>query len=140
MANELEIRAQIDTENVKALLLINGGAAVALLAFLGSVLGEKGCEPLAQGILCALLIYQLGLLAAVVHNRLRRKCSLKYQQHEYTPPRCEILGRKLAEPCICMWSIFFLWGSVLAFVAASIVVYFGAVEVIGVCGVDPNTA
>lgn len=40
MAPGLEIRAQIDSENVKGLLLINGGGAVALIAFLPAVIGK----------------------------------------------------------------------------------------------------
>jgi hypothetical protein len=139
MANELEIRAQIDTENVKSLLLINGGASVALLALLSRFIGAASCEPLTQGILSALLAFQVGLVVAIVHNRLRRKCSQVYQSHGYKPPPCKFLGMKLKEPCICHVSIIFMWGSLLAFIVGISLVYFGAHEVIGVCnsgGVD----
>ena len=140
MATELEIRAQIDTENVKALLLINGGAAVALLAFLTAVLGMPNCEPLARAVLWALLVFQLGLLSAVIHNRLRRKCSMVYQEHNYSPPPCSFFGKKLSGPCVCMVSIFFMWGSYLAFVVGTAIVFLGGFDVIGVCGVETNAA
>ncbi len=42
MTKGLEIRAQIDTEVVKGLLLLNGGGAVALLALLPTVIGKPG--------------------------------------------------------------------------------------------------
>ena len=131
MTNELEIRAQIDTENVKALLQINGGGVVALLAFLPYVLGKPEYLPLAHSILWGLLIFQVGLLAAVVHNRLRRKCSLVYQAHGYQPPPCTVFGHKLRQPCVCHTSIFFMWASVLSFVAAGLIVFLGGLEVLG---------
>lgn len=100
MTKGLEIRAQIDTENVKGLFLVNGGAAVALLAFLPAVLDKPAYESLARAVLWSLVIYQVGLLFAIVHNRLRRVCSLVYEQHNYQPQGCELLGwdaRKNAE-------------------------------------------
>ena len=128
MAEGIKIRAEIDTENVKGLLLINGGAAVALLAFLPNVLDKPDFEPLARAILWGLLIFQAGLLFAITHNRLRRKCSLLYEQHGYTPPPCQFLGFKLAEPCICRTSIVFMWLSVTAFVLGGVVVFCGGLQ------------
>jgi hypothetical protein len=130
MTKELEIRAQIDTENVKALLLINGGGAVALLAFLPSVLGKPEFAPLMRGILYSLILYQFGLLSAIVHNRLRRKCSLVFQTHRYRPPPCSFLGFKLKEPCICSVSILFMWASVIFFVVAGFLVFWGGIAVL----------
>lgn len=138
MSKELEIRAQIDTENVKAILLINGGAAVALLAFLPSVLGNPSCSPLAHSILWALLIYQLGIFSAVVHNRLRRKCSMIYQAHAYRPPHGSIFGFKLNEPSVCCVSILFMWGSILAFIIGGALVFLGGMDVVGVCGTSSS--
>ena len=128
MTTGLEIRAQIDTVNVKGLLLINGGAAVALLAFLPTVLNKPGYESLARGNLWALLIFQAGLVAAVVHNRLRRICSLRHEQHKYQPPPCKLFGKTLREPCTCHGSILFMWLSVAAFVAGSVTVFFGGLH------------
>jgi hypothetical protein len=82
----IKIRAQIDTENVKGLLLINGGGAVALLAFLPAVLGKPEYAALAKAILWALLLFQFGLLTAIAHNRLRRVCSLVYKRAEADSP------------------------------------------------------
>lgn len=130
----LEIRAQIDSENVKGLLLINGGGAVALLAFLPTVLGKPEYAVLAKAILIGLLLFQFGLLAAVLHNRLRRVCSLVYEQAKASSPAhpnpCRIFGKTLREPCVCMWSTACMWLSVLLFFAAGIVVFSGGMLVV----------
>lgn len=134
MPSGLEIRAQIDTENVKGLLLINGGAAVALIAFLPAVLGKPQFDSLTRAVLIALLMFQLGLLSAVVHNRLRRICSLTYEaawtsspsQH---PVPCDLFGYTLKEPCICLRSILFMWASVGLFFAGGLLVFLGGMAV-----------
>jgi hypothetical protein len=128
MTKGLEIRAQIDAENVKGLLLVNGGAAVALLAFLPNVLDKPGYESLAHAILWSLLIFQAGLIFAVVHNRLRRLCSLIYEQHNYQPPPCKIFDINLHEPCVCRASILCMWLSVAAFVGGGVVVFEGGLK------------
>jgi hypothetical protein len=134
MATGLEIRAQIDTENVKGLLLINGGGAIALLAFLPTVLGEPSYVFLARAILWALLTFQMGLLAAVIHNHLRRRCSLVYEQASSFSPahpdRCVVFGKKLKEPCVCMMSHAFMWFSVVSFFAAGVIVFVGGLCVL----------
>jgi hypothetical protein len=128
MTKGLEIRAQIDTENVKGLLIVNGGAAIALLAFLPGILDRPGYEPLARAIFWGLLIFQVGLLFGIFHNRLRRICSLRYEQHNYQPPPCEVFGIKLAEPCVCRGSIICMWLSVAAFAAGGLTVFQGGLE------------
>ena len=99
-----EIRAQIDTETVKGLLLINGGGVVALLAFLPSILGKPGYEPLARAILWGLVLFQGGLVATLIHNHLRRRCSLAYDCSE---SKVKFLGKGLAEPWVCHFSHLF---------------------------------
>jgi hypothetical protein len=86
MASGIEIRAQIDTENVKGLLLINGGASVARLAFLSATIEKPDSELFIRAILWGLLILQSGLVFAIIHNRLRRICCLRYEQHQFQPP------------------------------------------------------
>ena len=134
MASGLEIRAQIDTETVKGLLLINGGGAVALLAFLPAVLGKQEYAVLAKAILIGLLLCQLGLVFAVIHNRLRRVCALRYEEAKAFSPNhpdpCRILGRTLREPCVCLWSIGCMWGSMAMFVVAGLVVFVGGMFVV----------
>jgi hypothetical protein len=125
-SEELKIRAQIDQENVKAVLLINGGGAIALLAFLPTVLGKPQFDDLTRSIVSALLIYQAGLALAVVHNYLRRKCSQIWQSHGYNPPRCKFFGHQFkGDPCLCMWSWLTISGSLAAFMAAGVVVASG---------------
>ena len=125
MTEGLKIRADIDAQNVKGLLLINGGAAIALLAFLPHVLGKPEFGALARAIFWGLLIYQAGLLFAVAHNRWQRKCSLVYEQHGFRPPPCQIFGRKLSEPCVCHVSLVLMWLSVAAFCTGGIIVCVG---------------
>lgn len=109
MIKGLEIRAHIDTENVKGLLLINGGGAVALLAFLPAIFGKPNIGPLATSVLWALFAFQFGLVMAVIHNRLRRVCSLEYEKYDFKPPRCRFIPVWITRnnPCVCAVSIFF---------------------------------
>jgi hypothetical protein len=116
MSNGVERRSQIDTETVKALLLINGGGIAVLLTVFSQVLGKSGYESLASAILVGVLILMAGLVCAVIHNRLRRSCSLHYDLHNMRPPPGRLLGITLREPTICSFSIAFMWLSVLAFV------------------------
>lgn len=132
MTKELEIRANIDTESVKALLIINGGGAVALLAFLPTVIGKPEYTPLARAALWGLFVFQFGLVSAVVHNRCRRLCSVVWQSYDYNPPRCKWFGHTFKEPCICMLSMDFHWLSLGAFLTAGAIVLYGGFEVLGV--------
>lgn len=134
MASGLEIRAAIDTENVKGLLLINGGGAVALLAFLPAVLGKPEYAPLTKAILWGLLFYQVGLLSAVVHNHLRRVCSLVYEAAQANSPAhpapCRLFKWVMREPCVCIWSRAFMWISALSFLAGGLLVIAGGLRVV----------
>jgi hypothetical protein len=130
MSKGLEIRAQIDTENVKGLLLINGGGAVALLAFLPHVLFELDYESLTKAILWGLFIFQVGLLFAVIHNRLRRICSLIHDQHNLNPPPGKLFGFQLKQPRDCFLSVLFMWGSAAAFFLAGFLVFLGGLCVL----------
>jgi hypothetical protein len=85
----VELRAQIDAETVKALLYMHGGASIALLAFLPSVFEKPVLQPLSTAVLWALFVYQVGLVCTVIHNRLRRKCSLEYEAAGYKPKPCD---------------------------------------------------
>jgi hypothetical protein len=130
MTKGLEIRAQIDTEVVKGLLIINGGGAVALMAFLPSVLDKPDYETLVKAILVALLVFLVGLVFAVIHNRLRRECSLTFEEYNMKPPACDKFPLKLIKfkrdpPCICRASVVFMWLSVFCFTGAGLVVTVG---------------
>jgi ABC-type polysaccharide/polyol phosphate export permease len=122
MADGRETRAAIDSETVRGLLLINGGGAVALLAFLSSIIGKPEFSLLTQAVMLATFLFQVGLVAAVVHNRFRRLCSLEYAKKQENRKSCTLFGRALKEPCICHWSTGFMWASILAFVVAGVVV------------------
>src|ERR1044071_497487 len=121
----VEIRAAIDTENVRGLLLINGGAAVTLLAALPQVWEKPGFEYLTYAILVSLIVFQTGLVLAVVHNRLRRKCSLEYDRHNFRPPPGVLFGFHLSEPRVCILSIWCMWFALGAFVIGGVIVFFG---------------
>jgi len=136
MTEGKEIRAQIDSENVRGLLLVNGGGAVALLTFLPFVLGKVGYEPLARCVLFGLLVLQFGLVCALSHNRLRRKCSELYEYGMTSSPQehpdgCIKFGYKFREPCLCVRSTALMWLSLLSFVLAGIFVFIGGICVVG---------
>lgn len=128
MATGLEIRAAIDTDTVKGLLAINGGGAVASLAFLPAVLGKPEYQLLVESVLWALLLFQFGLLAAVIHNRMRRICSLAYENAQFQPEPCRFLNFTLKELCVCVRSTASMWLSAAMFFAAGIVVFVGGMR------------
>jgi hypothetical protein len=136
VADGRETRAGIDSETVRGLLLINGGGAVALLAFLPGVLQKPEYESLARAIIWAVFTFQVGLACAVIHNRMRRICSLEYAKKDRVP--CSFLGVILREPCVCHWSIGFMWSSIIAFLAAGIIVLIAGLAVVGVMPAKNN--
>lgn len=132
MADGRETRAGIDSETVRGLLLINGGGAVALLAFLPGVLQKPELESLARAIILAVFSFQVGLASAVIHNRMRRLCSIEYSKTKKERKYCSLFGRVLREPCICNWSIGFMWSSIISFLAAGILVLNAGLGVVGI--------
>jgi hypothetical protein len=121
----VKIRAVIDADVVKGLQIINGGGAVALLAFLPVVIGKPQLRPLANAVLISLLIFAAGLVFAVVHNRLRRVCSNIYDNYDYRPPPGQFWKFNFKEPTPCAMSKLFMWASLGAFIASVVVVFVG---------------
>lgn len=108
----VKIRAQIDAESVRNVMLVNGGGSVTLLALLPTILGT----PLVLGVLLSLAIWLFGLTIAVSHSVLRRRCSLVFEQHNMNPPP----GRPRFfitpnQPWGCWWGWLCLYTSILAF-------------------------
>lgn len=128
----LEIRAQIDSENSKSLLLINGGAAVALLAFLPTILGKPELAAVSQSVLYALVAFLIGLAAAFIHNRLRRVCSMVWEGSSYQPTRCRFLPAWVSkrEPCVCFVSTSVMWFSLVAFIVGGAIVASGGFNIV----------
>lgn len=127
----LKIRAEIDRESVRGLLLANGGGAVALLALLPVVLANN--TPLARFVLIGLLTFHSGIFLAVLHNRLRRICSMVWERHEYNPPPGRLLRiprtnyylLRFREPTVCALSWLCMSLSLAAFLLGGIVVFVG---------------
>jgi hypothetical protein len=132
MTTGKEIRAQIDSDLVKGLLIINGGGCISLLAFLPSILGKHEYLPLIPCVLIGIFIFQLGLVSAIMHNRLRRKCSLDIEQG--TPPcntfPLKFINFKNESTCSCKASTIFMGLSILLFLLGGLVVLFGGFSVI----------
>ena len=131
MTDGVARRSAIDSDTVRGLLLINGGGAVALLAFLSSIIRDPDLTSLARAIIWATFLFQVGLVSAVIHNRLRRICSMEYAKPQ-NRKACSLFGRQLKEPCVCHWSIGFLWASVIAFLVAGVVVLVAGLHVVPV--------
>jgi hypothetical protein len=126
----VEQRAQMDTETVRALLLINGGGIATLLGVFSQVIGKgAGYGGLGPAILEGVVILMLGLASAVIHNQLRRKCSLHYERHEMHPPKGRLFGVTLWEPTVCCWSSVFMWLSIASFIAAGTYVAFRGIAI-----------
>jgi hypothetical protein len=134
----VKIRAQIDTESVRNVLLVNGGGSVALIALLPNVL----YTPLVFGVLIALSVWLLGLTLAVVHSVLRRKCSLVYERHKMSPPAGKpACGIKPEEPWVCWWSWKTLYASIVAFlVGGALMVFFGFANIEQLTNKPHNTS
>jgi hypothetical protein len=119
-------RAQVDTETVRALLLVHGGGAVALLTVLRSFLESEKYSQLARPILSGIIIFMVGLVCTIVHNQLRRQCSLVYDhywQYNTQPPPGIILGWHLKKhPTICFFGWAFMWLSIISIVCVAFVV------------------
>jgi len=123
LSDGVHIRAQIDTESVRNVMLVNGGGSVALLALLPAILGT----PLVFAVFFTLAVWLFGLTLAVTHSVLRRKCSHVYSLHHMNPPhgkpRC---GIKPKQPWVCWWSWQCLYASIVSFLIGGVVmVYFG---------------
>ena len=72
-------RAVIDSEAVKGLFLVNGGGAIAILAFLQAMWGRPDAPGLIPWILAGLALLMIGLLLALVVNPIRHTCALKWE-------------------------------------------------------------
>jgi hypothetical protein len=119
----VKIRAQIDTESVRNVMLVNGGGSVALLALLPAILGT----PLVFAVLLTLAVWLFGLTLAVTHSVLRRKCSLVHDHYDMKPPAGNPrLWIKPRQPWVCWWAWQCLYASIVAFlIGGTVVVSFG---------------
>lgn len=125
LSSGVKIRAEIDQETVKGLLLINGGGVASILTILSAAIGKNGYEPLVSAAFFGMLGFGFGLLFAILHNMLRRHCSLIYERHSMQPPPGRLFGGhgpNLKSPSVCWWSRSFSYLSVAAFVCAGMYV------------------
>lgn len=122
-----KIRAQIDAESVRNVMLVNGGGSVALIALLPNVL----YTPLVLAVLLALSIWLLGLTLAVIHSVLRRNCSLVYDHYKMLPPTgAPVFGIKPKQPWVCWWCWRSLYASIIAFLlGGALMVVFGLANI-----------
>jgi hypothetical protein len=137
MASGAEIRASIDNETVRALILINGGGSLALVAFLPALLADAQYQPLMRGIFQALMLFQGGLLSAIAHNHLRRRCSAVW---DVAPRVAGWVGRLCREPCVCCWSHTFMFLSAVFFTAAVVMVGGSASDLVASSGAKTDQA
>jgi hypothetical protein len=72
-------RDQAASELVRALLLINGGGAAALLAFLGAIWSSPTGEALARPTILSLWILSFGALVAAAFHLFRYEASFLQQ-------------------------------------------------------------
>ncbi len=121
-----EQRAEILNQAFRGLLLIHGGGAVALLAYLQAV-GDKN-PALSRIILVGILFLVLGLVLAVLFMAFRYHTSLEDQRGN---PNW-IAWRR--------WVFIFLYGSVAAFVFAMLVLVVGAFRTLPNEKLPPNSA
>ncbi len=115
----IDRRTEIDNLTVKALLTLNSGGVVALLAFAQAIMGQPMYQDLLKAVFGAIAVFVVGLGFAVTHNICRRRCELLYENHGFQPPEGRVLGVPLWAPRICAvrdvckWVSLslFMWGS-----------------------------
>ena len=119
----VKIRAQIDSESVRYVMLANGGGSVALIALLPNVL----YTPLVFAVLLTLAVWLVGLTLAITHSVLRRKCSLVYENSKMSPPAGKsVLWINPKQPWVCWWLWRALYASIVAFlVGGALIVILG---------------
>ena len=122
LSKGVEIRAGIDDLTVKALLTLNGGGSVALMALAPVVVDENEFPGLLDTVFGAVMVLVLGMGLAVIHNICRRKCSLHHEHHNMSPPKGRVLGILLWEPGICAASTVCKWLSLVAFMGGGLAV------------------
>ena len=110
-----EIRAQIDTDNVKNILWVEGGGIAILLPVLSVLIGKKEYVLLLKAICAGVFFLAIGVISILLHSHFRRRCSLAYSTGA---PRKKILGIGLAEPWICHVSHVCMWSSYICLIVA----------------------
>ena len=147
LSEGVKIRAQIDTESVRAVMLVTGGGSVALIALIPKIMGT----PLVEGLIYTLALWLLSLTLVVIHNVLRRHCSNIYEPYlkkgEQPPPgdphfrivcgfpRAVVIPNV---PWVCWWSWRFLYPSIAFFLVGGIVMAIFAVANIDVLTATPS--
>jgi hypothetical protein len=130
----VELRAAIDTETVRALQLINGGMAAGLVTMLPTIIRDSAYGTLGYWMIAAIGFAALGLVAATIHNRLRRKCSLEHAKGysadigygSWILRKCQ---SETNEPRVCTQSVISMWGSLILFCVGAIAIGTGFVTV-----------
>lgn len=127
---DVEVRANIDTETVRALQFINGGLAAGLATMLPTIVREPQFKDLGLLMIVGIFFAIVGLVSAVVHNRLRRKCSLEYSKAKDKRQSafklkflvwCQTVPN---EPRVCTNSALAMWTSIgMFFFGATAVAY-----------------
>jgi hypothetical protein len=131
----IEVRAAIDTETVRGLQLINGGMAAGLVTMLPAIIRDPAFRGLGNFMIVGASFGAIGLFMSLVHNRLRRKCSLEHskkEQERRQPPIGQWLTRFQTvpdEPRVCTESIMAMWTSMALFLLGAASVGYGFLNV-----------
>ena len=125
----IDRRVEIDALTFKALLTLNGGGVVALLAFVPAIMNEPMYQYLLKAAFVGISVFVFGLALAVTHNICRRKCELHHEKHGGAPPKARLLGLLLWEPGICAVSTVCKWASLALFMSGAL-----WVSITGICG------
>ena len=126
----VRMRAQIDTESVRAVMLVTGGGCIALLALLPTIAGTR----LVVGMMWTFACWLASLTLVLIHNVLRRHCSNIYQWHwdnrkAQPPAGKQRLWVDPKVPWVCWWSWRFLYSSIALFaIGGAVIVGYGFVS------------
>jgi len=101
----LDQRTKIASEGMRGLFLINGGGAVALLAFLQSSWTNAGTRVLVPYIASALICLTLGVVMAAAVPFARIRASLHYESGNRLALSYSLLHRSLEKLSIAAFAI-----------------------------------
>ncbi len=109
---------------LKAAMLINGGAAVAVLAFIGNIWTIEGSDDAVRSLACAVAMFGFGVLFAAVSSAFTYITQYFYNMDTVFGPENPTLGlkyRKIAISfhCIVLFLVFSSFGLFCAGVVLS---------------------
>ncbi|MBB3066008.1 hypothetical protein [Limibacillus halophilus] len=124
-----KLRADMDAQLGKLLLLINGGGAATIATLLTDTIREETLTVLNIAAVLALTCFLSGIVLNAFHQRWRRECNLAYDAEEKSSPplAAQVAAGTASEPEVCIRNRRALWASLWAFASGGAAILVGAI-------------